>query len=287
MPWLAFGRPVSAISAPSPSQSDTVRSNTSRTPGSIPSASLVSSRGTPIRSPFRSSREGIAIGSGKPIEVESRSSRPPSAASSSAASRDVAGERAALVERGGEGDHPRARDRAVGGLHPDDAAERGGLADRSAGVGAERAGREPARDDGGRPAGGAAGDARTVPGIADVAVGRVLVRRAHRELVHVGLAEDAGTGGEEPLDGGRGVGRHIALEDPRAGGRGQALDAEDVLDRDRHAGKITAFGLLRRRARRRAARGRRRARRASPRRRRTTRRRRGCPPRSRRGPRRP
>ena len=51
---------------------------------------------------------------------------------------DVAGQRPALVERGGEGDHPVARDRAVGGLQADDPAERGRLADRAAGVGADR-----------------------------------------------------------------------------------------------------------------------------------------------------
>ena len=50
---------------------------------------------------------------------------------------DVAGERARLVERRREGDHPVAADRAVGGLQPDDPAQRGGLADRAAGVGAD------------------------------------------------------------------------------------------------------------------------------------------------------
>ena len=57
---------------------------------------------------------------------------------------DVAGQRPALVERGGEGDHPVARDRAVGRLQADDPAERRRLADRAAGVGADRAGREAA-----------------------------------------------------------------------------------------------------------------------------------------------
>ena len=42
-----------------------------------------------------------------------------------------------LVERAGEGHHAVARDPAVGGLQADHAAERGGLADRAAGVGAE------------------------------------------------------------------------------------------------------------------------------------------------------
>ena len=50
----------------------------------------------------------------------------------------VARERARLVERRGERDHPVARDRAVGGLEADDAAQRRGLADRAAGVGPDR-----------------------------------------------------------------------------------------------------------------------------------------------------
>ena len=49
------------------------------------------------------------------------------------------------------------------------------------------------------------------------------------------LPRIAGAGGEQALDRGRRVGRHVALEDARAGRGGQALDAEDVLDRDRHA----------------------------------------------------
>ena len=47
-------------------------------------------------------------------------------------------ERADLVERARERHGAVARDRAVGRLHADDAAQRGGLADRAAGVGAER-----------------------------------------------------------------------------------------------------------------------------------------------------
>ena len=69
---------------------------------------------------------------------------------------DVAGQRAGLVQRGGEGDHPVARDRAVGGLHPDDPAQRGGLADRAAGVGADRPRREARGHGGGAAARGAA-----------------------------------------------------------------------------------------------------------------------------------
>ena len=55
-------------------RASSVRSKTSRTPGSIPSASVESSRGTPMRRPFRSSREGSSTPPGMPIAVESRGS---------------------------------------------------------------------------------------------------------------------------------------------------------------------------------------------------------------------
>ena len=75
----------------------------------------------------------------------------------------VARERARLVQGGREGDHPVAADGAVRGLEPDDAGERGGLADRAAGVRADRPRRRAAGDDGRGAAGRAAGDARGVP----------------------------------------------------------------------------------------------------------------------------
>ena len=54
-------------------------------------------------------------------------------------------ERPDLVERAGERDHAIPRDAAVGGLDADAADERGRLADRSAGVGAERTRHHPSR----------------------------------------------------------------------------------------------------------------------------------------------
>ena len=58
---------------------------------------------------------------------------------------DVAGQRPGLIQRGGEGDHPVARARAVGRLQPDDPAQRRRLADRAAGVGADRPRRQTRR----------------------------------------------------------------------------------------------------------------------------------------------
>ena len=58
----------------------------------------------------------------------------------------VAGERARLIERGGERDHAVARDRPVRRLEPDDPAQRGGLADRASGVRPDRPRRGAGRD---------------------------------------------------------------------------------------------------------------------------------------------
>ena len=148
---------------------------------------------------------------------------------------DVPGQGPALVERGGEGDHPVTGDGAVGGLHPDDSTERRGLADRAAGVGADRARGEPAGDRRSAAARGSAGYTPGVPGVEHRPVAGVLVRGAHRELVHVRLAEHSRTGLAQLADRGRGVGRPVALEDPGAGGGRDALRAEDVLDGDRDA----------------------------------------------------
>ena len=147
---------------------------------------------------------------------------------------DVARQRPRLVERGGERDHPVARDRAVGRFQADDPAQRRGLADRAAGVGAERPRRQPGGDRRGAAARGAAGDARAVPGVEHRAVGGVLVGGAHRELVLVGLPEQARAGRGQARDGGGGVRRQVALEDLRPRLAGHALGAEQVLHRQRH-----------------------------------------------------
>ncbi len=115
---------------------------------------------------------------------------------------------------------------------PDDPAEGRRLADRAAGIGPDRARREAPGDGRGAAAGGAARHASGVPRVEDRAVAGVLVRRAHRELVHVRLAEHPRAGLAKLADGRRRVRRPVALEDPRARRGRDALGAEDVLDRD-------------------------------------------------------
>ena len=103
-------------------------------------------------------------------------------------------ERPDLIERRGEREQAVARDASVGRLQPDEAAERGRLADRSAGVGSERGRHQAGGDRDRRSAARPARRARRIPRVARRAEGRVLGRRAHRELVAVGLADDDGAG---------------------------------------------------------------------------------------------
>ena len=124
------------------------RRRPSSTPGSIPSP--VSSSGTPRRMPLqvgrRRQRRPARAGRAR---CESHGSAPTIALKQQRRVGDVARERAGLVERRGEGDHPVAADRAVGRLEADDPAQRGGLADRAAGVGADRPRRGAGGDGGG------------------------------------------------------------------------------------------------------------------------------------------
>ena len=75
-----------------------------------------------------------------------------------------------------------------------------------------------------------------IPRVVGRPVGRVLGRRAHRELVGVRLADQRQA--RRPAAGGDGrvEDRHVAGEDLRAGGRLDALRRDHVLERDRDAG---------------------------------------------------
>src|SRR5205814_6304624 len=100
-------------------------------------------------------------------------------------------DRTVLVEARGKGDDPVARDGAVGRPEADVAAERRRLLDRAARVGAERPWREAAADGRGRSAPRTAWNPRGIPRVMRRPERGVLGRRAHRELVGVGLAEAA------------------------------------------------------------------------------------------------
>ena len=83
-------------------------------------------------------------------------------------------------------------------LEPHHAAERGRNANGAAGVGAERRERAAGGDGRRRAAARAAGDVRQIPRVVRRTVVWVVVRRAVRELAHVGLADDNRTRTTQP-----------------------------------------------------------------------------------------
>ena len=169
----------------------------------------------------------------------------------------AAGQRADAVELGRERDHAAHRHQAGRGRHADDPALRRRLADRAAGVGADRQRRHAGRDGRGRAATAAAGAAPRVPGVAGGPERRGLRRGAHRQLVHVGPPEQDRPGLADPADG-RSVAQrdHAGMGARPARGRLPA-DVDVVLDHERHAGQradgvtaaapvVDASGLLQR-----------------------------------------
>ena len=143
----------------------------------------------------------------------------------------IAGERPALIETRRECHHAIPRDAAIRGLEPRHAAERGGLANRSSGIGAGGAGYEPGADRGRRPPGRPAGRPARIPGVARGAKPTGLVGRSHREFIHVGLAETYGAGGGQLADDRRIVRRDEIPKHSGCARRAHALGTEDILVR--------------------------------------------------------
>ena len=148
---------------------------------------------------------------------------------------DGARERPDLIEARGEGDESVARNAPVGRLESDDVAERGGFANRTAGIAAKRHRRGEAADGRRAAARRAARHAVAVVGVARNAERGVFARRTHREFIHVGLADRQRARIEQPLHGRPRIRRDPVLEDLRAARRARTAHAHVVLDRDRHA----------------------------------------------------
>ena len=143
-----------------------------------------------------------------------------------------------LVEAAGEGDQAVAAHAAVGRLQAGDAAQAG----RDSG--SSRRCRCPRPAGAMRAATAAAEPPLLPPGMRDRSQGlcvgkegRVLVRPAHGELVHVGPADQHGVGRLQ-LGHDRGVvGRAEVFQHPRGAGGRLALRAEHVLDGHRQSGQ--------------------------------------------------
>ena len=149
----------------------------------------------------------------------------------------AAGHRTGLIERRGEGDHPPARATTIGRLDPGDTGQSSRLADRTTGIGAGRRDAQACRHRRSRAAGGAAGHGFTIPGITHRTEITGLVRRAHRELVHVGLAKHDHPCALQVLDHGRVIRRDEIFQHPRTTAGAYITGAKDVLVRDRDTGQ--------------------------------------------------
>src|ERR687890_408732 len=142
----------------------------------------------------------------------------------------VTGHRSDLVQGRGERDEPVARDPPIGRLEAHNAAQSGGAPHRTARIRAQGPPTLARGDRRRRAPGGASGHPAEVPGIARRAVGGVLRRGAHRELVAVGLADHDHV--LAVVEQRRGVvDRLEVLEYLRAAGRAHAAGREHVLDR--------------------------------------------------------
>ena len=137
--------------------------------------------------------------------------------------------RAALIETGGVGDHAQAGYAAVGRFEARDTAKGRRLTNRAARVRARRRSYEARGNRGGGPARRAARHALSIPGIAAHTVKTALVGGAHRELVHIGLAERHGAGGMQALDHGGVVGRGEIVEHARGATRAHTPRAKNVF----------------------------------------------------------
>ena len=140
------------------------------------------------------------------------------APSISAESRDVAGERPALVERRGEGDHPRARDRArrSASCRRRRRARRAGGSSRrcrcrSSTARGRRRRRPPSRPTN-RP-----GPALGSHGLRTSPKAEFSFEEPIANSSMLVLPSTVAPGIEQALDRRRGIGRHVALEDLRAG----------------------------------------------------------------------
>ena len=117
------------------------------------------------------------------------------------------GHRADLVERRGERYQSEPRHPAISRFKSGDPAERRRLADGAAGIASQCGHAFIGRHRRARPAAGAAGHAVQIPRVVGDVKIRVLVGRAHGELVHVGFTDQHRPGVFQSLDDRRVVGR--------------------------------------------------------------------------------
>ncbi len=143
-----------------------------------------------------------------------------------------------MIEAGDERKAARAREPAIGRLQAEDAAQRRRHANGAVGVGAERERRQAAGHRPAGAAGGTAGHTRHVVRIARGTVVHVLAGEVVGVFAHVERADQHRAGGFQARDQRRVfLRRRIGAVDLGAGDGNDAFDVEQVLHRERHAGK--------------------------------------------------
>ena len=170
--------------------------------------------------------------------------RPCEARDNSINDRDVGngrGEWPEVIERARQRDDALGRNLTDGRLQSNDAAGGGGDADGSARVAAERRQRHAGGDRNRRSAARPSRRPRRIDRIANGTERGVLARRAERELVEIGLANQHGARMPQLRDDRRIRGCDVPLAYPRRRRRRDARDVDQILDGDRHAVQRTAI----------------------------------------------
>ena len=161
--------------------------------------------------------------------------------------RHIAGQGANLVKRRTVSHQSVAGNTTIGRLQPHHAAEGSGLADGAAGIGTQGPDGSACSHRSCAAAGGTAGDALGIPGVAGGMVSGVLRGAAHGELVHVQLAQDNRVLSLELGHDRSIIGRHEVLQNLGSTGGPHPFGADIVLDGAGNAlqeGNLLSLGNL-------------------------------------------
>ncbi len=148
---------------------------------------------------------------------------------------DRSGQRPHMIELAAERDHAGGGDLPPLRLQSHDAARGGGNADRSAGIGSDRAERHARRHGDRRTAARTSRRSSGIVGISRRAEARIFRGRAERELMKVGLADEHRAGLAQTACHRRVGRRHVILAHERPGRRGRAFAVDQILERERNA----------------------------------------------------
>src|SRR5665213_2091837 len=142
--------------------------------------------------------------------------------------------RADRVEGRSEGGEAITRDAAIRWLHSNNTAKRRWLPNRAARICAEcNIARADCRSHGAAAARSARHACR-VPWILHRTISGILIRRSHREFVHIRFADDARTGVDQSLNAGCRVKRREIFQEFRSAGEPRTFQREDIFYGEGH-----------------------------------------------------